>query len=132
MRAHRHAGRRSIRQTQIERGEEAIAAVTGALGDRALRSKNTGMLSKRPTPIKEATGGATLPSNWAIVLIPLLLDRSSAGKYVKVSTTVEAGRLESIDREAERLCISRSAFMSAACAEKLVGARVTRDDFDTS
>jgi predicted RNase H-like HicB family nuclease len=56
----------------------------------------------------------------AIVMIPLLLD---AGRTVKANVTFDAGLLETIDQEAQRRGLTRSAFLASAAREKIEASR---------
>jgi len=52
----------------------------------------------------------------AIVMIPLLLD---TGRTVKANVTFDAGLLATIDQEAQRRGLTRSAFLASAAREKI-------------
>jgi len=52
----------------------------------------------------------------AVVMIPLLLD---SGRTVKANVTFDAGLLATIDQEAQRRGLTRSAFLASAAREKI-------------
>lgn len=56
----------------------------------------------------------------AIVMIPLLLD---TGRTVKANVTFDAGLLATIDQEARRRGLTRSAFLASAAREKIAAHR---------
>jgi hypothetical protein len=51
-----------------------------------------------------------------LISVPLLLDR---GRSVKANISLDAGLLETIDEEAKRRGLTRSAFLSSAAVEKI-------------
>ena len=59
----------------------------------------------------------------SLIMVPLLLDR---GRSVKANISLDAGLLETIDEEAERRGLTRSAFFTSAALDKIARADIER------
>jgi hypothetical protein len=57
----------------------------------------------------------------SLVMVPLLLDR---GRSVKANISLDAGLLETIDEEAGRRGLTRSAFFTSAALDKIARAEI--------
>lgn len=101
--------------------EAAVADATSALREVAADMVTSGEPLPTPTALGEierrraAEGEPTGPA----VYIPLLLDK---GRSVKANISLDAGLLESIDEEAKRRGLTRSAFLASAARDKIMGA----------
>lgn len=106
-------------------GETPADAVEDAI--RALREFAADMLSSNET-IPEPTDLATILrrikkgqiASGGTVFIPLLLDE---GRPVKANISLDARLLKTIDAEAKRRGLTRSAFLASAAVEKIASER---------
>lgn len=103
--------------------ELAIADATSALREVGAMLVAEGKSLPKPRAMAEVLASKDAPDVKAgetAVMIPLLLDR---GRSVRANISLDAGLLETIDAEAARRGITRSAFFASAAAAKIVGGR---------
>lgn len=95
--------------------EEAIADATSALREIAALYIAEGRQIPQARPVLEVTA-TCVGKGEAAVMIPLLLDQ---GRSVRANLSLDAGMLQTIDQEAARRGLSRSAFLTSAAIDKI-------------
>lgn len=68
--------------------------------------------------LSDKTSAPNTKAGEAAVMVPLLLDR---GRPVRANISLDAGLLETIDAEASRRGLTRSAFLVSAAVDKIAG-----------
>ena len=100
--------------------DAALADAIGALREFAAHQFAKGMEITPPRPIQEVMRDPAAEfdptAGESLVMVPLLLDR---GRSVKANISLDAGLLETIDEEAQRRGLTRSAFFTSAALEKI-------------
>jgi predicted RNase H-like HicB family nuclease len=103
--------------------EAAIADATSALREIASHYAviETPLAAARSAKqiIADPRAGYDAGSGESLVLVPLLLDR---GRPVRANISLDAGLLETIDAEAKRRGLTRSAFLASAAIDKITQA----------
>lgn len=102
--------------------EAALADVTSALREVAAHLVTTGRGLPEPRSVKAIVADPYAeydPSKESLVMVPLLLDR---GRPVRANISLDAGLLETIDAEAKRRGLTRSAFLASAAIDKITQA----------
>ena len=103
--------------------EAALADATSAAREWASHQTMRGVEIPLPRAMREV---ASCPDaefdaqTESLVMIPLLVDRS---RPVRANISLDAGLLESIDQEAKRRGLTRSAFLASAAREKITQGR---------
>ncbi|MGL4439567.1 MAG: type II toxin-antitoxin system HicB family antitoxin [Bosea sp. (in: a-proteobacteria)] len=100
--------------------EEAIESVTIALREVASHVRSSGHDLPMPGSLSDILAGGEYGFSPVTTLIPLLLD---SGRTVRANVTFDAGLLDSIDSEAKRRGLTRSAFLASAAREKISATR---------
>lgn len=96
--------------------EDAIESATIALREVAAHVRSAGRDLPKPAGLTNILAGGEYGPSPVTILIPLLLD---AGRTVRANVTFDAGLLDSIDDEARRRGLTRSAFLASAAREKI-------------
>jgi predicted RNase H-like HicB family nuclease len=93
---------------------DAMSAAREWLGHRATK----GEAPPKPRTMAQSLKAEEInpAANEMAVLVPVVLDK---GRTVRANLTLDAGLLEAIDAEAERLGLSRSAFVASLARERL-------------
>jgi len=102
--------------------EEALADAISALREIAghlAANDNTVRPARTLQAILNDPEAGFDPANESLVMVPLLLDR---GRPVRANISLDAGLLESIDAEAKRRGLTRSAFLASAALDKITQA----------
>lgn len=102
--------------------EEALADTVGALREVASHYAATGATLALPRTVQEIIRDPETgydPARESLVMVPLLLDR---GRPVRANISLDAGLLETIDAEAKRRGLTRSAFLVSAAIDKITQA----------
>ncbi len=102
--------------------DQALADAISALREVAQRYAMRGVPLKHARSIQEVAGDPDSEFNVATevaVMVPLLLDKA---RSVTANISIDAGLLESIDAEAKRRGLTRSAFLASAARDKIMSA----------
>lgn len=102
--------------------EKAVEDATSALREFAADMEASGEEIPEPTDLgviiaRTKQAGEDVP---VLVYIPLLLDE---GRSVKANVSLDARLLKTIDEEAKRRGLTRSAFLASAAIEKIASER---------
>lgn len=100
--------------------DEAIAEATKALREVMAYKRGGGFELPEPRTLAEILASGEIAKGETTVLVPLLLD---SGRTVRANLTFDAGLLASIDDEANRRGLTRSAFLASAAREKIEAQR---------
>lgn len=100
--------------------EEAIESATIALREVAAHVRSAGYLLPEPSRLNAILASGEYGPSPMTTLVPLLLD---AGRTVRANVSFDAGFLDSIDTEAKRRGLTRSAFLASAAREKIEASR---------
>jgi predicted RNase H-like HicB family nuclease len=102
--------------------EAALADAISALREVAAHHAAEGLALNPPRSMKDVIRDREAKFNpkagESLVMVPLLLDRH---RPVKANISLDAGLLEAIDAEAERRGLTRSAFLTSAALDKILG-----------
>ena len=100
--------------------DAALADTISALREVAVLYKADGVELKPSRSMSEIISDVEAEFNpsagESLVMVPLLLDR---GRSTKANISLDAGLLESIDEEAKRRGLTRSAFLASAAIDKI-------------
>lgn len=103
-----------------ENPEAALADAISALRELAAHQVARGIAIKPPRPMQAIMSDPAAEfdptAGESLVMVPLLLD---SGRSVKANISLDAGLLETIDEEAERRGLTRSAFFTSAALDKI-------------
>jgi predicted RNase H-like HicB family nuclease len=102
--------------------DKAVADATRALREFAADMVADGEAIPKPRSADDILRAlkAQKEPGGAVVYIPLLLDK---GRPVRANISLDAGLLETIDAEAKRRGLTRSAFLASAALDKIAEAK---------
>ncbi|TJV40729.1 MAG: ribbon-helix-helix protein, CopG family [Mesorhizobium sp.] len=105
---------------QADTQDEAITQATAALAEWVADEISDGRSAPRARRIEELLADAeirgALGEGAVLAAIPLVMD---AGRLARANISMDAGLLAEIDDTANRLGVTRSAFIAAAAREKI-------------
>ena len=98
--------------------EAALADAMSAARDWLAHRTTKGEAAPKPRTMAQILKAEEMDpaANEMAVLVPVVLDK---GRTVRANLTLDAGLLEAIDAEAEKLGLTRSAFVASLARERL-------------
>ena len=105
-------------ETPAEAVEDAIRALREFAADMVASGENIPEPTDLGVILRQMKKGQLTAG--ATVLVPLLLDE---GRPVKANISLDARLLKTIDAEAKRRGLTRSAFLASAAVDKIAGER---------